>query len=364
MLFEPGVRGGALALLTVLALIGLPRTLRSPAGRATLLLDLCAIAFLIETAPGIHERLAWWIVPLRVLSNSIAGVFVAWAETVFNDAAPPSRWRWAAFAAMLPLASTATLSGLDLAWNATHAATLILVMVETARVLAGRRTDLVEGRRRLRIVFACAVGLVILATTVLDAIGVPWLPGLCAVLGLAVAAAPIRLRTVAAEPPPNAAEPERASHRNSAAPAPALSAEERQLAEQLRQAMEHDRAYRDTNLSVEGLAKRLGTPEYRLRRLINQRLGYRNFTDFLNQQRLKEAQIALSDPAQARVPVLTIALDAGWGSIGPFNRAFKACTGQTPTEFRRRALADSAIGQSLPDSVRPDACSGKTRASS
>jgi AraC-like DNA-binding protein len=39
--------------------------------------------------------------------------------------------------------------------------------------------------------------------------------------------------------------------------------------------------------------------------------------------------------------VLTIALAAGFQSIGPFNRAFKAATGQTPTEFRRRNLADS-----------------------
>jgi AraC-like DNA-binding protein len=35
------------------------------------------------------------------------------------------------------------------------------------------------------------------------------------------------------------------------------------------------------------------------------------------------------------VPILTIALDAGFGSIGPFNRAFKAHTGLTPSEYRR-----------------------------
>jgi AraC-like DNA-binding protein len=38
------------------------------------------------------------------------------------------------------------------------------------------------------------------------------------------------------------------------------------------------------------------------------------------------------------VPVLTIAMDAGFQSIGPFNRAFKAATDLTPTEFRRRAV--------------------------
>ena len=35
---------------------------------------------------------------------------------------------------------------------------------------------------------------------------------------------------------------------------------------------------------------------------------------------------------------LTIALDAGFSSLGPFNRAFKAETGVTPSEYRRQAL--------------------------
>ncbi len=35
----------------------------------------------------------------------------------------------------------------------------------------------------------------------------------------------------------------------------------------------------------------------------------------------------LADPAQKQVPVLTIAMDAGFQSIGLFNRAFKAATG-------------------------------------
>jgi len=42
------------------------------------------------------------------------------------------------------------------------------------------------------------------------------------------------------------------------------------------------------------------------------------------------------------VPILTIALDAGFGSIGPFNRAFKTHTGLTPTEYRRARLGSVA----------------------
>ncbi|WP_139094379.1 helix-turn-helix domain-containing protein, partial [Acinetobacter baumannii] len=68
----------------------------------------------------------------------------------------------------------------------------------------------------------------------------------------------------------------------------------------------------------------------------------RNFNAFLNRYRSEEAKAALSDPSQRDVAVLTIAMDSGFQSIGPFNRAFKAESGLTPTEFRREALARSA----------------------
>ena len=35
------------------------------------------------------------------------------------------------------------------------------------------------------------------------------------------------------------------------------------------------------------------------------------------------------------MPILTIALDSGFQSLGPFNRAFKAETGMTPSAYRR-----------------------------
>jgi hypothetical protein len=55
---------------------------------------------------------------------------------------------------------------------------------------------------------------------------------------------------------------------------------------------------------------------------------------------------ALADPAQTDMPILTVALDAGFGSIGPFNRAFKVRTGVTPTEFRRDRLGQAGPARS------------------
>ena len=100
--------------------------------------------------------------------------------------------------------------------------------------------------------------------------------------------------------------------------------------------------YRRSGLTISALSESLGHPEHRLRRLINGPLGFRNFSAFLNSYRIPEAQQILADPDKVRKPVLTLALELGYGSLGPFNRAFKASTGQTPTEFRQQKLGPSA----------------------
>ena len=106
------------------------------------------------------------------------------------------------------------------------------------------------------------------------------------------------------------------------------SAADQKLIDALMRLMGDERIYRHDNVTIGTLATKLAIPEYKLRRLINQRLGYRNFNVFLNEHRIDEAKAALADPSQAEVPVITIAMDAGFQSLGPFNRAFKATTGR------------------------------------
>jgi AraC-like DNA-binding protein len=67
-------------------------------------------------------------------------------------------------------------------------------------------------------------------------------------------------------------------------------------------------------------------------------MGYRNFNDFLHEWRIREACEELARPEQARQPVLSIAMNVGYGSIGAFNRAFKARIGMTPTAYRRNRV--------------------------
>jgi AraC-like DNA-binding protein len=120
-----------------------------------------------------------------------------------------------------------------------------------------------------------------------------------------------------------------------------LSPSETVLHEKLNAAMAEG-AYREPGLTITELAEQLDTPEHRLRALINRRLGHRNFSSFLNRHRIAEAKAQLADRAMVDVPVLTIAMDLGYNSLPPFNRAFRAETGTTPSEFRRDAIGEDA----------------------
>lgn len=95
----------------------------------------------------------------------------------------------------------------------------------------------------------------------------------------------------------------------------------------------------EPDLSLTALARQLGVPEHRLRRLINKGLGYRNFAAFLNEHRITEARQRLADPKQAREQIASIAFGLGYASLAPFNRAFRELTGVTPTDYRAQALA-------------------------
>lgn len=110
------------------------------------------------------------------------------------------------------------------------------------------------------------------------------------------------------------------------------------LAEKLDALVREEKVYLREGLTIGALAERLAVPEYRLRRLINGALDQRNFSSYLNGFRLAAAKERLADPDEARIPILTIALESGFASIGPFNRAFREQTGLTPSEFRQKSF--------------------------
>jgi len=103
-------------------------------------------------------------------------------------------------------------------------------------------------------------------------------------------------------------------------------------------AVEEERLYQQARLSIGQLAEHIRLPEHQLRKLINQGLGHKNFSSFLNTYRLAQARRMLSDPEWARTPILNLALECGYASLATFNRAFKAHEGITPSHYRRAKL--------------------------
>jgi AraC-like DNA-binding protein len=226
----------------------------------------------------------------------------------------------------------------------------ILALLALRAVWRGRRADLVEPRRQIRILFVSATSVLLLVVATTEFATPSRLPefvtdlnvlGLFAIgVGLAMSVVGIREPEVFEQ---TAEAKASASSRQSAA-VTCTDFAEAQLMAALERLMAEDRAHRESGLTIGGLAARLGVAEHALRRLINRRLGWRNFNAYLNSWRIAEARDALLDRAQAEVPISTIALDAGFQSLGPFNRAFKSAEGVTPTEFRQNAPRAAPAG--------------------
>ena len=372
-LLDAALRGTLLALLLLLAGVLARDRPRLAAARVGVALMLGLCVQVVSSTP-LFEALVprVWQAPLVAVAVANAVLFWVFVQALFDDGFRLRPWHVAAWLAV------AGLSGFNCAlgpagamalgpWPMGVQRAMPLLFSVLAALAAARqwRSDLVEPRRRLRsfiVVTGVCYTLAMLAARLASAHGrLSHTAAMLDVASLLVMLAVIAWRLLRLTPselfplrlsmplgvsvagPPAATlgdAPAPAGNDTEAPPAPPDPAETR-LAASLQRLMAQERAYRSDDLSVASLATRLAVPEYRLRRLINQRLGHRNFNAYINGFRLDEARTALADPARRALPVLTIALDAGFQSIGPFNRAFKAATGLTPTEFRQQNLADS-----------------------
>lgn len=352
-LLDAGLRGGAIALFALAGVI-FARSPGSLSARIGIPLSICAILATLSGLPPIRHL--GGLDPVVALgANAIVPLFWLFARAWFDDDYRPSALDAVCVAGFVALGLYADVGGKGLA-APVRAIDVTLYIGSTA--LAGhalwlawrdRQGDLVEPRRRARGAFVLTVGAIILWSVWSEVIGrltgelaLSNLSSAVALFAGALAIATILfgLRHPDIFPLPSFVP---------APSAPIAVAEpvDMGLAQALDRMMVEDRAYRDPDLTIGAIATRLNVPEYRLRRLINAGLGHRNVSAFLNDHRIQEIRAALADPAQADVPILTMAMDAGFGSLAVFNRAFKDRLGETPSAFRRRHLG-AAEGVSSP----------------
>lgn len=351
------LRGLAVGFVLALALgsVHLPGRAR----RALWPLLACLAGYLIRGEPLVTHASVALLLPLTAAALLFPIAFWWLVHNAFDDRTDVPGLVWAAAVLLLgtgllppPAADSALAAYLPQA--AQKAIGGAFVVAALWRLWRGRVDDLVPRRRVWRnvlLAYIGAHGLTVLAVELL-LLGrgpVAWLDTLnVGVIALALALALTLLLGVrgtaeealfgrAGEQPP-AASPGVPAPAGEAAVgrAPPLQAVDAEAAsiERLQRLMTADRVYRDPDLDVRTLAERCGLPEYRLRELIHRRLGFRNFAAFVNEHRLREVEQRLVDPACGRLPILTLALEAGFGSVGPFNRAFRERHGMTPSAYR------------------------------
>lgn len=341
------LRSGVCMLLALLAAALLRDFGKQAAARLGAWFALSALAYVVSSAPGFPLSELWGSL-LAAIAVGVNLLFWLFARALFDDTFRPRPVHAALWATIVVFGLAQAISEN----HGPHAAAAALgtlrslqavgfALAAGAQALASFPADLVEPRRRLRIFMVAAAFAHTLATVAaaVAARGAPApaerLADVAALAVIALVAAWSMLRVDArgvldvAPGPVAAVRPVE------------LDASDRRRLEALERLMRVERLYRQDRLSIGALAHRMGLPEYRLRRLINHGLGQRNFNVFLNRYRIDEARAALADPTQAEVPILTIALDAGFNSLGPFNRAFKADTGMTPSEWRGERLAEA-----------------------
>lgn len=105
----------------------------------------------------------------------------------------------------------------------------------------------------------------------------------------------------------------------------------------LSELMDVKRMYLNPVLKVEDVAANMSISEKVLSSLLNQHIG-KNFNDFVNEYRIEEVKIKLSDPANHHFTIAAIALDCGFNSLATFQRVFKQFTGITPSKFQTDIL--------------------------
>jgi len=105
-----------------------------------------------------------------------------------------------------------------------------------------------------------------------------------------------------------------------------------QWKEKVTSSMQHDQLYKDAELTLSQLAKKLSTNSSVLSKVVNQGFGL-NFNDFVNEYRVQAVIALLKAGEQKNQTLLGIAFDCGFNSKATFNRAFKKQTGISPKEW-------------------------------
>jgi AraC-like DNA-binding protein len=312
-----------------------------------------------------HFEVGAWFDILNFARNLTPGLLMILCFTLFTEKRRFPGWLLVLFLVQMLLEEPAHVlvsPGWRFAALLTQAMPGILQMsfalVSIYWAVSSWRADLVETRRRTRALTILVIGLNVIASSVLLRIVID--PNTIANYHTHVALIAfdliVLLFLLSQRGIGQYLEPRRDGGQPGPAPSPSPSPpSDPQIAAvltKLKSLMEIEHIYRQANLSLKSLAVRAGLPEYRLRKIIHEQLGYSNYNAFLHSHRVRDACGQLRDPAMRRIPILTIALSVGYQSVNTFNRGFRDLMGVTPSAYRSQdgETPGAAIGKLSPES--------------
>ncbi len=119
---------------------------------------------------------------------------------------------------------------------------------------------------------------------------------------------------------------------------PSDATEDKAIANHIDTLMREQHLYRDSDLTLERLARRSGIPGRQISGALNRIYG-RNVSQVVNEYRASDAKQRL---VTTRDQITAIMLEAGFGTKSNFNREFLRVTGMTPSRYRRTGGETSA----------------------
>ncbi|PRA79325.1 AraC family transcriptional regulator [Ochrobactrum sp. MYb29] len=112
---------------------------------------------------------------------------------------------------------------------------------------------------------------------------------------------------------------------------PSITEQDRKIMGVVDDAMHSKKLYRDPDLTLSRLSRRLGVPSRHISMAINRVLG-RNVSQIVNEYRIQDAKRLLK---ATDLPITAVMFECGFQTKSNFNREFARVTGATPSDYRR-----------------------------
>ncbi len=311
-------------------------------GRLLTALSISVAALYISAIPAFLELPKALYLITRILSSIHLGLLWWFCLSLLKDDFRINKYEWFGMAVLsfAPIIYVIALFGVHIPfWKAINIWGGVMPFALVAHIiliaLSERNNDLVEPRRKARFWLTLGLMVATFISVLSEYIDSPFIE----LITRNLFAVPIILTFLFWL---TRLEPDALSFNQQKIIAPTaleINPKDTELYRDLIDGMENQLLFKEHGLSINKLAIQLGTQEHRLRSLINQGMGYRNFSTFLSSYRIEYAKHLLSDPKKARLPILSISLDSGFTSLQTFNRVFKEHESCAPSFFRKQALA-------------------------